>query len=105
MKNLLIESHCIFPILKIANFYEQKMRFKAVHYLNTKEPHICSYLKMDPKKTVYWWTSKENYEFKEDHKGECVACVGEATLNEDNVCEDCYIIFIKKMKIFNKNTR
>ncbi|MGG4470009.1 VOC family protein [Paenibacillus alvei] len=46
MRNLLIESHCIFPsqdILKTANFYEQKMGFKAVHYLNTKEPHVCLY--------------------------------------------------------------
>ncbi|WP_066052106.1 VOC family protein [Robertmurraya korlensis] len=46
MKNLLIESHCIFPthdIIKTANFYEQKMGFKAVHYLNTIEPHICLY--------------------------------------------------------------
>lgn len=46
MKNLLIESHCIFPsedIIKTANFYEQKMGFKAVHYLSANEPHICLY--------------------------------------------------------------
>lgn len=46
MKNLLIESHCIFPtpdIIKTANFYEQKMGFRAVHFLNAKEPHICLY--------------------------------------------------------------
>ncbi|GEN88580.1 VOC family protein [Oceanobacillus sojae] len=46
MKSLLIESHCIFPtkdIIKTANFYEQKLRFKAVHYLNVDEPHICLY--------------------------------------------------------------
>ncbi|MDL4839883.1 VOC family protein [Aquibacillus rhizosphaerae] len=46
MKNLLIESHCIFPtqdIIKTANFYEQKMGFTAVHYLNGNEPHICLY--------------------------------------------------------------
>src|SRR5690625_2462054 len=46
MKNLLLASHCIFPtnhIIKSANFYEQKMGFKAVHYLNAKEPHICLY--------------------------------------------------------------
>jgi hypothetical protein len=46
MKNLLIESHCIFPsqdMIKTANFYEQKMGFKAVQYLNSKEPHICLY--------------------------------------------------------------
>lgn len=46
MKNLLLESHCIFPtgnIIETANFYEQKMGFKPVHYLDTKEPHICLY--------------------------------------------------------------
>ncbi|MDL4842400.1 VOC family protein [Aquibacillus rhizosphaerae] len=46
MKNLLIESHCIFPtqdIIKTANFYEHKMGFTAVHYLNANEPHICLY--------------------------------------------------------------
>lgn len=46
MKNLLIESHCIFPtqdIIKTAKFYEQKMGFTAVHYLNASEPHICLY--------------------------------------------------------------
>lgn len=46
MKDLLIESHCIFPtkdIIKTANFYEQKMGFKAVHYLKANEPHICLY--------------------------------------------------------------
>lgn len=46
MKNLLIESHCIFPTLdikKTADFYERKMGFKAVNYLEKKEPHICLY--------------------------------------------------------------
>ena len=46
MMNILLESHCIFPtqdIIKTAIFYEQKMGFKAVHYLNVKEPHICLY--------------------------------------------------------------
>lgn len=46
MKNLLLESHCIFPtpnILKTASFYEQKMGFKSVRYLDAKEPHICLY--------------------------------------------------------------
>lgn len=46
MKKLLIESHCIFPtpdIINTANFYEQKIGFKAVHYLDAKEPHICLY--------------------------------------------------------------
>ena len=46
MKNLLLESHCIFPtsdIIRTANFYEQKLGFKAVQYLDAKEPHICLY--------------------------------------------------------------
>ncbi|MGD6816328.1 hypothetical protein ACQCVE_04525 [Metabacillus sp. 113a] len=55
---------------------------------------------MVPKKTVYWWTGKEEYEFKDDHKGECEACGGEANLNEDNVCEDCYIIFMNEDEDF-----
>ncbi|WP_042473634.1 VOC family protein [Bacillus ndiopicus] len=46
MKSILIASHCIFPtldIIRTADFYEQKMGFKAVHYLNANEPHICLY--------------------------------------------------------------
>ncbi|WP_427107636.1 hypothetical protein [Lysinibacillus xylanilyticus] len=46
MKNLLLESHCIFPtsdIVKTANFYERKMGFKAVQFLDANEPHICPY--------------------------------------------------------------
>lgn len=46
MHNLLLKSHCIFPtldIIRTANFYEQKMGFKAVQYLVTNEPHICLY--------------------------------------------------------------
>ncbi|GFN33367.1 VOC family protein [Paenibacillus xylaniclasticus] len=46
MKPLLLESHCIFPtndIIKTASYYEDKMGFRAVHYLNTNEPHICLY--------------------------------------------------------------
>lgn len=46
MKNLLLESHCIFPTLDIiqtANFYEQKMGFRVVQYLEASEPHICLY--------------------------------------------------------------
>ena len=46
MKNLLLESHCVFPtsdIIKTADFYEQKMGFKAVRYLDAAEPHICLY--------------------------------------------------------------
>ncbi|WEG17356.1 glyoxalase [Alkalihalophilus pseudofirmus] len=46
MKELLLRSHCVFPtpnIIKTANYYEQKMGFKAVHYLDASEPHICLY--------------------------------------------------------------
>lgn len=46
MKNLLLQSHCVFPtpnIIKTANFYEQKLGFKAVRYLESTEPHICLY--------------------------------------------------------------
>ncbi|MFS1515755.1 VOC family protein [Bacillus sp. SCS-151] len=46
MKNLLLESHCIFPtknIMKTANFYEEKMGFRVANYLNSNEPHICLY--------------------------------------------------------------
>ncbi|MFJ7973745.1 VOC family protein [Psychrobacillus sp. NPDC096389] len=46
MKNLLIASHCIFPtsdIVKTADFYERKLGFKAVQYLDANEPHICLY--------------------------------------------------------------
>ncbi|MBP3951798.1 VOC family protein [Bacillus suaedae] len=46
MDNFLLESHCIFPtqnIRRTANFYEHKMGFKAVHYLDANEPHICLY--------------------------------------------------------------
>ncbi|MBM7619340.1 hypothetical protein JOC95_001189 [Bacillus tianshenii] len=46
MTNLLILSHCIFPtpdIIRTAEFYEQKMRFRAIPYLNASEPHVCLY--------------------------------------------------------------
>ncbi|OBR69039.1 glyoxalase [Paenibacillus oryzae] len=46
MKNLLLESHCVFPtpdIIKTANFYEQMMGFRVVKYLDANEPHICLY--------------------------------------------------------------
>lgn len=46
MTNLILKSHCVFPtpdIIRTAEFYEQKMGFKAVSYLNKKEPHICLY--------------------------------------------------------------
>ena len=46
MKNLLLQSHCIFPtkdIMKTAKFYEKKMGFSSVHYSSANEPHICLY--------------------------------------------------------------
>lgn len=46
MTNLLIMSHCIFPtpdIIRTAEFYEQKMGFRAIPYLSAREPHICLY--------------------------------------------------------------
>jgi hypothetical protein len=46
MKNLLIESHRVFPtldIIKTADFYEQMMGFKAIRYLDANESHICLY--------------------------------------------------------------
>lgn len=46
MNHYLLESHCIFPsedIQKTADFYEQKMGFRFVPYLDSKEPHICLY--------------------------------------------------------------
>ncbi|WP_442602268.1 VOC family protein [Paenibacillus sp. KN14-4R] len=46
MENMLLMSHCIFPTLDIwrtANYYEQKLGFRVVPYLDAKEPHICLY--------------------------------------------------------------
>ncbi|CAM4133512.1 VOC family protein [Lederbergia lenta] len=46
MKHFLLESHCVFPtpdIIKTANFYEQKMGFNVVQYMDSNEPHICLY--------------------------------------------------------------
>ncbi|MEW4327095.1 glyoxalase [Rossellomorea marisflavi] len=46
MVNMLIKSHCVFPapnIIETARFYEQKMGFEAVHFLEANEPHICLY--------------------------------------------------------------
>lgn len=37
---------CIFPVLdikKTANFYEEKLGFKKVEWLNVFEPHVCLY--------------------------------------------------------------
>lgn len=46
MEKLLLQSLCVFPtadIVNTANFYEQKLGFNAVYYLEAKEPHICLY--------------------------------------------------------------
>lgn len=55
---------------------------------------------MNPKKNIYWWTGKEEYEFKDDHNGECEACGNETILNEDNICEDCHVIFMNEDEDF-----
>jgi len=39
-------SHCVFPtpnIERTSDYYEKVMGFKAVKYLDSKEPHICLY--------------------------------------------------------------
>src|SRR5208283_5787536 len=46
MGKKLFASRCVFPshdILKTAEYYEKMMGFKAVQYLDAKEPHICLY--------------------------------------------------------------
>jgi predicted enzyme related to lactoylglutathione lyase len=46
MEKMLFMSHCVFPtpdIIKTAQYYEKVMGFKAVQYLDAKEPHICLY--------------------------------------------------------------
>lgn len=46
MKQVLLMSHCVFPtpnIKRTAEFYVHTMSFKAVAYLDAKEPHICLY--------------------------------------------------------------
>lgn len=46
MKNYLYMSHSVFPtpdIERTSEFYESVMGFKAVKYLDAKEPHICLY--------------------------------------------------------------
>ena len=45
-KNYLSQSHSVFPtphIEQTSAFYESKMGFKAVKYLDANEPHICLY--------------------------------------------------------------
>lgn len=46
MQQVLLMSHCVFPapnIKRTAEFYVHTMGFKAVTYLDAKEPHICLY--------------------------------------------------------------
>ncbi len=46
MPATLFMSHCVFPtpdILRTADYYEQVLGFRAVRYLDAKEPHICLY--------------------------------------------------------------
>lgn len=43
---LLFSSHCVFPtpdIEKTARYYESRLGFRPVAYLDAKEPHICLY--------------------------------------------------------------
>ncbi len=44
--NTLLQSHCVFPvpdIKKTARYYSDMLGFRAVEYLDVKEPHICLY--------------------------------------------------------------
>ncbi|MFX3646708.1 MAG: VOC family protein [Paenibacillus sp.] len=46
MHHLLLMSHSVFPTLdmkRTAQFYEKKMGFRVVEYLEAAEPHICLY--------------------------------------------------------------
>jgi catechol 2,3-dioxygenase-like lactoylglutathione lyase family enzyme len=46
ISRLVVKSHCIFPAkdpLQTAQFYEQKMGFECVSYMDSTEPHICLY--------------------------------------------------------------
>ncbi|WP_042200152.1 VOC family protein [Paenibacillus camerounensis] len=46
MNNILLESHSIFgtpDIIGTSAYYEQKLGFRAVSYLDTQEHHICLY--------------------------------------------------------------
>ncbi|OMF12203.1 glyoxalase [Paenibacillus amylolyticus] len=46
MTHLLLMSHSVFPTLdmkRTAQFYEEKMGFRVVEYLDAAEPHICLY--------------------------------------------------------------
>ncbi|MGQ8872695.1 VOC family protein [Paenibacillus sp. TSA_86.1] len=46
MKPELLQSHSVFPTLdmkKTAAFYEEKLKFRVVEYLDALEPHVCLY--------------------------------------------------------------
>ncbi|RAJ03129.1 glyoxalase/bleomycin resistance protein/dioxygenase superfamily protein [Paenibacillus pabuli] len=46
MNHFLLMSHSVFPTLDIkqtVKFYEEKMGFRVVEYLDTNEPHVCLY--------------------------------------------------------------
>lgn len=46
MNHFLLMSHSVFPTADIkatATFYNEKMGFRVVEYLDTDEPHICLY--------------------------------------------------------------
>jgi catechol 2,3-dioxygenase-like lactoylglutathione lyase family enzyme len=46
MGNLLLLSHCVFPvpdIIKTSDYYEKVMGFRSVKYLASHEPHVCLY--------------------------------------------------------------
>jgi catechol 2,3-dioxygenase-like lactoylglutathione lyase family enzyme len=46
MAGKLFASRCVFPspdILKTSEYYEKILGFRAVQYLDAKEPHICLY--------------------------------------------------------------
>ncbi|MDQ0718776.1 catechol 2,3-dioxygenase-like lactoylglutathione lyase family enzyme [Paenibacillus sp. W4I10] len=46
MTHALLMSHSVFPTLdmkRTAQFYEEKMGFRVVEYLDAKEPHVCLY--------------------------------------------------------------
>ncbi|WP_419889599.1 VOC family protein [Paenibacillus xylanexedens] len=46
MTHALLMSHSVFPSLdmkRTAQFYEEKMGFRIVEYLDAAEPHICLY--------------------------------------------------------------
>lgn len=46
MTHALLMSHSVFPTLdmkRTAQFYEEKMSFRVVEYLDAAEPHVCLY--------------------------------------------------------------